>query len=307
MAIVHHYLTYPLRRPGTDTDRYEYRRMRNAAPLGLPNGARLGVFIMVPVEWFPLDNSNHPFVAAGGFTRAYPDIHHYTARDYGNRVGIFRMMDAFAAHGVKPTAAMNAAIAERYPLLSDAICGEGWEIMASGVDMAQLHHTDLDVATERERVQKALSTLRKLTGQPIKGWHSPEHSESWVTPDLIAEEGVTYFADWANDELPYRFKVKNGSLIALPAPYELADRTILHQHFNSLADYEDQILAAFRMLLAESSPDRSRIFALSFTPWIMGQPHRIAGLERILKTVFSESGVVALSAGQLADAFNASQ
>ena len=165
----------------------------------------------------------------------------------------------------------------------------------------------LDVETEKDRVRKAISTLRKLTGQPVKGWHSPDHSESWVTPDLIADEGVTYFADWTNDELPFEFKVKSGSLIALPAPYEMADRTILHQHFNSLADYEDQILAAFRMLLAESSPDHSRIFAVSFTPWIMGQPYRIAGLERILKTVFSESGVVAMTAGDIAAAFRKSR
>ena len=305
MPAVQTYFSYPLRRAGVDLDRYDYRRMRKAAALRLPGKARLAVFVMIPVEWFPLDNSNQPFMPTGGFIRSYPDTQTYSARDYGNRIGIFRMMDAFAKYGVKPTAAMNSMVAERYPLLVDSICEEGWEIMASGLDMAHLHHSGLDIEVEREMVHKSVTTLRQLSGQTVQGWHSPDHSESWVTPDLIAAEGITHFADWTNDELPYEFRVKGGSLVALPAPYELADRTILHVHFNSLDDYEHQIFAAFRLLLSESSVESGRIFAVSFSPWLMGQPYRIACLERILKTVFSESGVISLTGTQLAEAFRA--
>lgn len=295
------YTTYPKRALGMDQDRYSYRAMRTAPALKLPGEAKLALFITVPVEWFPLDMSNKPFAPAGALARPYPDSQTYTARDYGNRVGIYRMMDAFAAHNIKPTALMNSKVAERYPILLKAILSEGWEIMASGTDMAHLIHGDMDADAEAAFIAESIGTLRRLSGQKVRGWHSPDFSESLLTPDLLAAQGIEYFADFANDEKPYDFRVEGGHLVALPAAYELADRKIIHQHFNTLADFEEQVMAAFNFLYGEASYEDGRIMTLSLSPWLMGQPYRIAGLERLLAAIMAQPGVLAMTAGELAD------
>jgi allantoinase len=300
MAMGVDYITYPKRGLGMDQDRYPYREFRKAPALKLPNNAKLALFVTVPVEWYPMDASNKPFAPIGGLLRPYPDSQGYTARDYGNRVGIYRMMNAFASAGIKPTALLNSRVAKRYPILLKAILEEGWEIMASGTDMAHLIHSELTAEEETAIITESLETLRSMTGQKIEGWHSPEFSESHRTPELLAANGIKYFADFVNDEKPYDFRVDSGTLTAIPGAYELADRKIIHQHFNTLADFEEQVMAAFTFLYGDATPEDGRIMTLSVTPWLMGQPYRIAALERLLNTIMSHSDVIALQAGEIA-------
>lgn len=295
------YIQYPRRAFGMDQARYPYRAMRRAPAMRWPGGARVGVWITVHVEWFPLDMPTQPVLAVGAIQRAYPDTQTYSARDYGNRVGIYRLMDAFAAHGVRPTAAINAAVAERYPLLIRAICDAGWEVMAAGLDMGHLHHNGITPDEERALVRHALAILRQATGQPVLGWHSPAFSQSAVTPELVADAGVRWMADWVNDEKPYEFALAGGgSLLALPAAHELSDTQIIELHSADLADFERQVLAAFATIRDEASPDDGRILPLSISPWLMGQPYRIAAMERILAVMFGSGDAIPVTAEQIA-------
>ena len=300
------YIHYPKRAPGMDQARYAYRAMRRAPALRWPGGARVGVWITVHVEWFPLDMPTRPILPIGAIQRAYPDTQTYTARDYGNRVGIYRLMDAFAAHGARPTAAVNAAVAERYPLLIQAICAAGWEVMAAGLDMGHLHYAGVPPEQERALVRHALATLRQATGQAVLGWHSPAFSQSPITPELVAEEGVGWMADWVNDEKPYEFALAGGgSLLALPAAHELSDTQIIELHSAGLADFEQQVLAAFQTIRAEASPEDGRILSLAVSPWLMGQPYRIAAMERILAALFGSGEAVSVTAEEIAAAWRA--
>lgn len=109
------YLEYPMRRRGMDHDLYPWSNIADRAPLALPGGARMAVAPLISLEWFPIVPGEAPFRAPGHMQTAYPDYRHYTAREYGTRVGLYRLLDALAAAGVKATVATNAAIATRYP------------------------------------------------------------------------------------------------------------------------------------------------------------------------------------------------
>jgi allantoinase len=256
------YFDYPHRRPGLDHDRFDMRYLRHAAPARLPNGAKVALWVTVHVEFFPMDMGRQPFLAPGGLERPYPDYWNFTTRDYGNRVGIFRVMRSLEEAGVKATAAVNSEVAARYPLLIEEIVRRGWEVMASGVDMGTLHHGTLALEDERALVRKSVSTLRQVAGGPVTGWHSPAFSESANSLDLVAGEGIAYVADWINDDMPFPMRTKAGPLVAMPLTYELSDRRILFQQHQALHEFEHQVLAAFDCLKGEAETQGGRILSL---------------------------------------------
>jgi peptidoglycan/xylan/chitin deacetylase (PgdA/CDA1 family) len=285
------YFVYPHRRPGLDHERFAHRYLADAAPIAWPDSARLALWVTVPVEHFPMDMPTKPFIPLGGMDRIYPSVWDYTMRDYGNRVGIFRLMKCFDRHGIRPTAFMNSDVAKRYPVLIDEVLRRDWEIAASGVNMGKLHYGGLPLEQERAQVEEAVTTLRKATGRPVLGWHSPAFSQSAQTPELAAAAGIQYLGDWINDDMPYAMRTANGGLTAMPHSYELSDRKILFLDNQALEDYEAQILAAFDCLYREAKEKGGRILSLTVSSWVLGQAHRIAALDRILGQILAHAGV----------------
>ena len=167
------YLDYPWRRRGLDHDRFAHRNLPQAKPVAWPERARVALWIAVHVGHFPMDMPRTPFVATGGVDRPYPSYWDYTQRDYGNRVGIYRLMRALDARGLRATALMNAAVATRYPALVKEIAASRWEVAAAGLDMGHLHHGGLAEAEERALVAQSVAVLRDAFGPQIRGWHSP--------------------------------------------------------------------------------------------------------------------------------------
>ncbi len=308
MALDSAHLRYPQRRHGMDHDRYDFSMLSSRRPVVWPDGARLAVWVNIAVQFFPLNQSGKPFAPPGGMSTAYPDLRHYTLRDYGNRVGIFRCLDAVDAAGLKPTFSVNAALAERVPPLLARLAGRGDEIIASSWHMDTLHHGDLGEADEAALIDRSLGALRDAAGQPVSGWISPAGSQSGNTPDLLAERGVAYMGDWINDDLPYAFRTRSGELVALPLSLELDDQFIIGNNLHSEQEYATQVIDACDFLLRESAKTgHGRLLALSIHPWLMGQPHRIAALERALQHVGAQRGVWSAHAGDIVGAWRAAQ
>ena len=238
------------------------------------------MWICVSLEWFPLSPSDTPFRAPGHMQTAYPDYRHYTARDYGSRVGIDRLLGAFDAVGEKVSVATNAAMATRYPALVADIVARGHEIIAHSTDMNGTIATGLPEADERALIEASLDTLEAATGMRPQGWLSIARSQSWATPDLLKEAGVRYCCDWVNDELPYRFR--NG-LINLPLNHELSDRQIIATQQQSADSYATSMRDAFDWLADEAEASGGgRMLPLHVTPYIMGLPYRIGAFESLL-------------------------
>lgn len=143
------YLAYPRRREGYDHDLYDWSALRDRPPVTWPGGARVAVWIVVSLEWFPLVPVDTPFRAPGHMATPYPDYRHYTARDYGTRVGIVRLLDAFARVGAHVSIAANAAIARRAPGLLEEIVAAGHEVVAHSTDMNGTIATGLAEDDER--------------------------------------------------------------------------------------------------------------------------------------------------------------
>jgi peptidoglycan/xylan/chitin deacetylase (PgdA/CDA1 family) len=275
MTLPDDYLVYPHRKRGPDHDRYEASPYRERPPIALPGGAQLGLWITVLVEFFPLNPSGKPFKAPGAMQTPYPDLRHYTTRDYGNRVGIYRILKVLADLGIRASFAIQGAVAERYPSLLRDIAGDGHEICAHGWDTDSLHYTGLDPAVERKYIADTLAAIEAVTGQRPAGWISPARAEGFATPDLLAEAGVTWIGDWAHDDLPTPFRTSAGTLTALPLSNELDDWQILIDYKRPEHEFVTQVTDAAALLRAEADRFGPQILSLTVRPYVTGQPYRI--------------------------------
>jgi allantoinase len=299
-------LHYPHRRHGLDHEWFAHQSMRSRKPIAWPGGKPIALWITVPLEFFPLDAPAQPLRPLGGLDRGYPDYWSYSNRDYGLRIGIFRIMRVLDRFGLRATAAVNAVVATRYPRLIAEAKLRRWEIIAHGMDMGRPHHGDLPVEEERNLVRNACAIIGAAIGAPLVGWHSPGHSESMHTLRLVKECGLQYVADWANDDLPYFLQTPAGPLCAMPLTYEWSDRVLLVQHNLTVEDYEAQVMRAFARLRAEAAEcGGGRILSLSVSPWIMGYPHRIAALERLLGRILDSNSIWPADGIEIVDAFSA--
>lgn len=297
------FLEYPQRSYGMDHDRYSWSMLNDRPKIIWPNGAKLALWINVSLQFYPINQKGVPFKVPGGMTMPYPDLRHFSLRDYGNRVGLYRFFSAFDKYGVKPTFSMNTRLAERTPYLLDQIIERGEEISCHGWHMDALHYGGQSIDEERELVNRSINRLRELTKQDINGWLSPARSESENTPDLLKEHGIDYFSDWVNDDMPYPFKTSQGDLTAMPLSTELEDKFILMNNLHSENSYVQQVCDACDYLLSESEHNGGRILGLNIHPWMLGQPHRIAKLEQVLEYITSQADVWSASANEIRQSF----
>jgi allantoinase len=291
------YLEYPKRAHGMEHDLYRWSNLFERSPVAWPDGKSVAVPIVVSLEWFPITPEDKPFRAPGHMQTAYPDYRHYTSREYGTRVGFYRLLDAFAAAGVHVSVATNAAIAERYPSIIRDIVAAGHEIVAHSTDMNGTIATGLAEADERTLIAISLDTLERVSGTRPTGWHSIARSQSWNTPRLLAEAGLTYMLDWVNDELPYAMATAAGQIVNLPLNHELSDRQIITVQQQSADSYAIQIRDAFNWLAAEAESGGGRMLPLHITPYIMGLPYRIGAFEHLLDWLANEQNAWIAPAG----------
>jgi peptidoglycan/xylan/chitin deacetylase (PgdA/CDA1 family) len=293
------YLNYAHRSYGMDHDHYQWSMLHDRPPVSWPNNASLAIWVNVAVQYFPLNQQGIPFKVPDGMTMPYPDLRHYSLRDYGNRVGIYRFLQAFDKYGITPTFALNTRIAERNPYLLDLLTERGNEILSHGFHMDALHHAEQDLQDETRLVENSLDQLRELSKQDIKGWLSPARNESANTPNILAQHGIEYFCDWVNDDMPYYFKTDTQPLIAMPLSNELEDRFVIINNQHSEQSWSQQVCDAADFLLQEAQTQGGRVLALNIHPWLLGQPHRIKFLEDTLEYLMSKKGVWSASAAQI--------
>ncbi len=304
MSLDPNYLEYPKRRRGMDHDLYEPSCIFERPAFTWPGQKRVAIWVVVSLEWFPLDPVDQPFRAPGHMQTPYPDYRHYTARDYGSRIGVFRFLDALAKVGARASFATNAAIAERYPALIEAILAGGHEIIAHSTDMNGTIATGLDEDVERALIARSLDTLTRLTGSRPRGWSSIARSQSWNTPRLLAEAGVEYQCDWPNDDLPYWMNTPAGRIANLPLNHELSDRQIITVQQQSADSYVEQVCDAFDWLAAEGAP---RMLPLQVTPYVLGLPYRIDAFDQLLAWLAGRPQAWFARGDEILDAWKGSQ
>lgn len=298
---------YPLRRYGMDHDRYHWSLLQRRSRVDWPQGKRIALWITVAVEHFPLDDEGQPFRLPGAVSKPYPDLQTYSWRDYGNRVGIYRVMKALDKFGVSVDWAVNASAAEMLPGLMRDIDARGEEVIAHGWDMGSPHHGEMDVSEESALVDRTLAALGAAVSSPIRGWMSPGKSQSSVTLDLLAKAGMDYCCDWPNDDMPYAMDTEPAGLIAMPHTSEMDDHKVIVALKHHESVFFDQVINQYRFLAREAERDGGRILSLNLHPWVIGQSHRIGLLERILEVLSQCDDVWNTSGSAILDCWRNSQ
>ena len=187
---------------------FPYQAIVDRPRIVWPNGARVAVWVIPNIEHFHIEIG----------TQA-PDIRNHSRRDYGNRVGVWRIMEMLAKHGVRGTVALNAEVGRFYPRIMEEATRLKWELMGHGLTNSVLL-TGMPKDKEAAVIAEAREVIEQW-GQKMRGWLGPGLSETWHTLDLLREHGVEYVCDWVNDDLPYRM---NNGLYSIP----VFDRTQRH-------------------------------------------------------------------------------
>lgn len=285
-----------------------YDRVPIAArpPLRWPNGARVAVAIVVSVEYYELQPPADAVLPAnlpGGFGRGpYPDLRVYTQREYGNRVGVFRVIEALKARGVKATAAVDAYVARNYRPLVRRLAGAGFEIAGHGQTLTRVIHNGMSEDEERAYIVSSLDDVASAFGKRPAGWHGPEYGESERTPHLLAEQGISYVLDWPNDEQPYSMRTDHGTLVSIPMAID-CDDVVAHYHRKlTMARWQRSVIDALDQLERDGAAS-GRLFALNLHPWLIGHPFRIGFLEEVLDDMRARGGLWIAPAGEIAAAF----
>ena len=307
MPLPDDHLRYPHRRHGMDHDLYEWSDLLDRPKVAWPNGARVALWVAPLLQWFPIDGSGKPFRAPGGLTMPFPDLRHYTNRDYGNRVGIFRLLDVMAELGIRGSVMTNAAVARRYPGLVREVAAAGHEIVAHGLDMERVHHGGMPEAEERAIVGEALAILREASGQDVTGWLSPGRSQSHATPGILADHGLSYACDWANDDMPFVMRTPSGPIHAMPFAQETDDRTVMLDMKQTEDSWLEQIKDRFDVLHAEAATSGGRIMSVPLHAWVAGVPYRIGIVREALAYCMGHEGVWAATGAEILAAFQASE
>ena len=293
------------RKPGMDHAHFDWNPLPSRARLRWPGNRGLAVVPLINLEMVedPLP-AGWPQIhsVGGGLVRDFPNISRVSTREYGHRVGIFRIVEALKVRGMRPTVAIDVLTAELYPSLVDYLREAGSEFVAHGISVSRPITSAMDVARERVYIAETLERLQSCGIQPT-GWFGPEYGESTHTPQLLGEAGLAYVCDWANDEQPYAMTTP-GDLVAMPLWADFDDQTVLVNRMCNLDMFEDHFVKALSQLNRDGA-STARLFHYCVRPWVSGASLRIAMFERVLDYVLALGQVWTPTASEVVQAWKA--
>lgn len=299
MSLPSDYLSYPRRGYGQDIDRYDWAPARDRKPITHPEGYKASAMIVVACEFHPINPKKDPFNHPHGMITPYPDLRHFTTRDYGNRVGVFRILRALKANRLKASFAVSADLIARARPLIDTILDDGHEIAAAGLNGDAIHHAGLDETQESRRIESVRAAFSAIGLEP-KAWLSPARQQSAKTPDLLTRHGFEICLDWEIDQVPIVMRTQNGRLTCLPLHNELDDFKLLNERKQDEAVWVRQLGEARAMLVEEHGARGWQSFGFSLTGFVAGQPFRYPALEEIFKSITDDPDCAAHTVSEIA-------
>lgn len=274
--------------------------------LAWPDDARIALGVMITLEtmaWYPEPGTVLPSLVARVRPGAYPstpDIHSISQWEYGNRVGVFRVVEVLRRHGIRPLVAIDAVVAERSPYLVDHLRDAGAEFVGHGISADRTISEAMPADAERALITETIRRLSAATGATVRGWHGSEYGESTRTVRLLAEAGLDYVLDWPNDEQPSPMQVPQGRMLNLPVAVELDDLFATYDHHITVHELE-RVTADYADRLHRDGADTGRLLLLNVHPWLTGQPFRIRSFERSIDHICALPGIWKATGSEIAD------
>lgn len=273
--------------------RYNYSPNINRQKIRWPKGERVAFWIGLNIEYFYIDK---PTLSAT--SSHLPDVQAYSLRDYGLRVGIFRIADVLDKYGLKASVLLNSDICKHCPIILEEGKRRHWEWLGHGINN---HFRNCDYPPEEERkiIHEVKETITKAVGTAPKGWLGPAGAESFDTPEHLATEGFEYLCDWGCDDQPIPMRVQSGRMIAMPYQQGINDIAQFVTSNHTAEQYLQHVCDQFDILYREGS-DGGRVMTMPLHTFIIGLPFRIKYLDRALEYICSHEGVWCATSGEIA-------
>ena len=278
-------------------ERFPYSGIKQRPTYEWPNGTRLAVYIGLNLEHFAFGEGHGAELAPHAH---HPDVLNYSWREYGNRVGVWRLIDLFDGLDLPVSVLVNSSIYGHCPEVMDAFRARGDEVVGHGRTNSERQGV-LDEPAERALIEEATAAIEAFEGKRPAGWLGPWISESRVTPDLLAERGYAYLLDWCMDDQPVWLSTRNGGrILAVPYPQEVNDIPSIVARKDSAEQFADMIVDNFDEML-EQAVDAPLVMGIALHPYLVGQPYRLRHLRRALRHVAGHRGRISMTtAGAIA-------
>ena len=280
--------------------KYTHSSMPFRGPLKWPNDAKVALIITANLEYWDLvKDTDKPYYAGGPpilpdlLPGNVPDFPNFTWREYGQRVGIWRLFKAFDDAGVPLSCTMNAKTALVILELIEAVKSRGWEMLAHNYEQGELmtNFAD-DPDKEREIIKATLDVYEKEMGKPALGWLSSSLRGTLNTSDIIAENGLIFYCDLMNDDQPYLLETKSGPIVAVPYSNEINDFTLFTRRSHTNDEFVDILKCELTELLSEATEFKSgRMMNLGLHPHVAGRAYRMPAVREFLEFAKNQEGV----------------
>jgi len=277
---------------------YAWSPLPKRKPLAFPGGKRLALIVTMNCEYWDLvKDSSEPYYAGGPPMLPDPlpgnvaDFPNFTWREYGQRVGVWRLFRVFEQAGVPLSVTINAKTALERPEIVEHAKARGWEIVAHNYEQGELlTRYAADPARERELIRASLEVYEKAVGRKAKGWLSSSLRSTPRTPEILAEHGLTFFCDYMNDDQPYLIRTPHGPIVNVPYSIEINDFTFFHRRAMSSWDAARMLKDNFDELYAEGA-ESARLMNIGLHPHVSGHPHRMGCFREFLAHAKKHEGV----------------
>ncbi len=280
-----------------DNQLYDYSPIIERPKLEWPNGARVAFWVGLNIEHYEVDKPSTSIF--GGTAGLQPDPLNYGWRDYGPRVGIWRMMDVLDKYRMRASVLLNSDVCERYPQIIAEGVKRQWAWLAHGKNNS-IFEAGMTLEEERAYLSAVVQTISRATGQQPKGWLGPALTETFNTPEVLAELGLSYLLDWCNDDQPFPLNVKAGRMISVPYSIEMNDITLFLGKSLSPADFAQMVMDQFDVLYEEGAQS-GRVMCLALHPFIINQPFRHKYLDKALEYIAGHEQVWLATSDEIAD------
>jgi peptidoglycan/xylan/chitin deacetylase (PgdA/CDA1 family) len=191
--------------------------------------------------------------------------------------------------------AINGSAIARYGAIVEAAKERRWEFIGHGFSQKNMQK----VADEAADIAKTSAAIREATGKNPRGWLGPGLTETWDTPDLLAEAGYDYVCDWVLDDQPVALKTRGGkSIVNLPYTQECNDVAMMLIQHHKASEYQDRAIDQFEQLYRDAEGS-ARVMALVIHPYIMGAPHRLKYFRTALAHISTHAGVLCWTGEQI--------
>jgi allantoinase len=281
-----------------DPNLYDYWPYVDRPKIVWPDRKKLAFWIAPNIEYYEYDPPKNP--QRPGWPKPSPDVVGYSQRDWGNRIGHWRLMDLLDKYGMRGSISLSTALVDHHPEIIEACVARRWEFFSHGIYNTRYSY-GMNEAQERAMIEDSINSIQKATGQRIRGYLAPALTHTERTFDLLAEYDFWYTCDLFQDDQPQPVKTRTGKLMSMPYSLEVNDVITYGALSMSPWRYADILKRHFDQLLEEGAASGT-VMCIPLHAYLVAQSHRIRPFEAALQHIAAHSqDVWVTTASEIAD------